>query len=453
MVHSTSRLRALCRAFLGNSRGSTSLINMVMAIPLVASAGVAVDYSRASRANSHIQQAVDAAAMAAGAKRTKSSWSNSRKFEEKAAVARAYLAASLSQITDVDLIGEPEISVGPNTVDITVKANVEGTLINIVSALPQADSEVGSGTGGSAVTKSKKRGFGLNVTTKIGYLRDSYLCLLARHPTQREAIYFQGNSEFMANCAVQANSSNSVAIRTWGSAYAQADSFCAVGGWSGSGFSPDPLGGCKSRSDPYASLQLPSASGACNFTNMVVKNTTASLAPGTYCGGLSISTHGVANLEPGIYIIKDGALDVSSNSTLNAPSGVTIYLTGNSAKVDIRSGAVATIVAPNNLTATSATAAYKGMAIIQDRNTGVGATNSISSNGSVNITGAIYTPNQKLVIWANGDMNATSKYFPIIVDTFNMNGNATLYVKLEYNEVNLDDPMVLKTPAKVFVSR
>jgi hypothetical protein len=442
----------ICR-FLRDSSGSTSLINIVMAIPLVATAGMAVDYSRATRIHEHLQHAVDGAALAAGAAKNKPGWSNAQKFAEKSAIAKSYLAASLSGLWDVEYIGEPVITMGPNTVDIAVQARVEGTLINIMNALPGGDSEVGSGSAGNQSSSHKKRGISMTVSSKIGYLRDSYICLLARHATQKEAIYFQGNSEFMANCAVQANSDNAVAIRTWGNAYAEADSFCAVGGWSGSGFSPDPMGGCKRRADPYATLALPNTAGTCTYNNKVVKNTTANLTPGIYCGGLSISTHGVANLAPGVYIIKDGALDIDSQSTLNAPAGVTIYLTGDTAKVDIKSGAVVTIVAPNNTTATTATAAYKGLAIMQDRNTGAGNINSIYSNGGVNITGGIYTPNQKLLIWANGDMNASSNYFPIIVDTFNMNGNATLYVKLDYNEVNLDEPVALKVPAKVFVSR
>jgi hypothetical protein len=326
-------------------------------------------------------------------------------------------------------------------------------LINVVNAMHNDSAQIGTGDGGTVQSSHKRRNINMTVSSKVGYLRDSYLCLLALNPTQKEAIYFQGNSEFMSTCSVQANSNNAVAIRTWGNAYAQADSFCAVGGWSGSGFQPDPLGGCTTKLDPYSKMMLPSVGSTCTFTDKQVKNTTESMTPGTYCGGLSLKTHAVANLAPGLYIIKDGKLAVDSQSKLSAPSGVVFYLTGSSSVVDIASGATVNIVAPDNSTATGATAAYKGFAIMQDRTTGAGNTNLIYSSGGVDITGGIYTPNQKLVIWANGDMNTTSKYFPMIVDTLSMDGTATLFVNLEYNAVNLDEPLQLKSKGKVFVSR
>ena len=193
--------------------------------------------------------------------------------------------------------------------------------------------------------------------------------------------------------------------------------------------------------------------GTCTYTNKLVKNATAALTPGVYCGGLELKTHGVANLAPGLYIIKDGDLKIDSQSTLNAPSGVTIYLTGNVSNLDITSGATVNIKAPTSATAIASTAAYKSFAIMQDRATGVGNINYISSGGYVNIMGAIYTPKQNLTVWANGDMNTTSPYFPMVVDSLNMSGNATLFVKLDWNLATFPEPVELKTKAKVLVTQ
>jgi Flp pilus assembly protein TadG len=442
------------RKFVRDHGGSASLFNVIASIPIVAAGGMAIDYSRTTRAKSELQEIADAAALAAGARKHINGESTASKLAARALIASKYLNHGIPRIADLEVIGSPVISVGPNTVDVAVTGRVKGTFLNILNALPDASSLLDDEGGGSE-SKDKSHDFDFTVTTKVGYLRDSYICLLALDPKAKEAIFFQGNSEFTATCSVQANSDNEVAIRTWGNAYAQADSFCAVGGWSGSGFYPDPLGGCKTKKEPYAGMALPTPDASCpaSFTNVVVKNTTANLTPGTYCGGLKVRTHGVANLAPGLYIIKDGTLEVDSQSTLSAPSGVVFYLTGNSSVIDIASGAAVTIVAPNNVTALPSTAAYKGFAIMQDRTTAVLATNTISSKGDVNITGGIYTPSQNLIIWANGDMNVESKYFPMIVNSFQMNGNATLHVRLDYSEVSLDDPILLKAPAKVFVSK
>jgi hypothetical protein len=252
-------------------------------------------------------------------------------------------------------------------------------------------------------------------------------------------------------CAVQANSDATIAMRTWGNAYAEAEDFCSVGGWAGSDFEPMPDSSCTVKLDPYASLVLPTA-GACNYNNFEVKNTTKALTPGVYCGGISVRTHGIANLAPGLYIIKNGELEVDSQSTLYAGGGVTFYLTGNS-KVDIMSGATVTIEAPNSTTALASTQAYKSMAIMQDRNTGIGNENVIYSKGGVNITGAFYTPKQQLTVWANGDMNAASPYFPMIVDNMQMNGTATLHVRLDWVAAGFDEPPQLKTKGVVQVTQ
>jgi hypothetical protein len=166
---------------------------------------------------------------------------------------------------------------------------------------------------------------------------------------------------------------------------------CSLGGWSGSGFDPDPVGGCPVKLDPYRTKALPTA-GSCITAaeipaasvdtrsnkpsyGVTVKNTTATPIPGTYCGGLHVATSGVANLRAGAYIIKDGTLEAPTSGT------------------------------------------YKSFAVIQDRTTGVGDTNTLYSKGGVNIEGAFYTPKQELIVWANDTMNSNSKYFPMIVNT------------------------------------
>ncbi len=50
------------------------------------------------------------------------------------------------------------------------------------------------------------------------------------------------------------------------------------------------------------------------------------LSPGVYCGGLNIQT-GTTDAQPGVYVIRNGALNVASGATLKG-NGVTIVLTG-----------------------------------------------------------------------------------------------------------------------------
>jgi hypothetical protein len=239
-------------------------------------------------------------------------------------------------------------------------------------------------------------------------------------------------------------------MRAWGNSQATAGDFCSVGGAVGA-FSPTPDVGCTPKNDPYASLVMPTV-GACGFTNKLVKNQTATLTPGVYCGGLELKTHGVANLNPGLYIIKDGDLKVDSQSTLNALVGVVFYLTGNLAHVDITSGATVTINAPKPGLGVGLAANYEGFAIMHDRATGIGNIDNIQSGGAVNISGAYYGPNANLSVVANGDMNSASSYFPIIANTFKMNGTATLHVELDYQAAGYAEPTALKTEGNILLT-
>jgi Flp pilus assembly protein TadG len=430
-----SSVFATLSRFAKDCAGNATVITGLAAIPIVAAAGLAIDYSRGTRVESELQQIADAAALAAAAGQNISG-TIAQKQAQRTAIAQNYLDAQLAGLGDAMISGTPTITVGPSTVDVTINATVDGSLVNVLNA---------DGEDGKTMT--------VTVNSKAAFSKDSYLCLLSTNMTEPESIYFQGNSEFMASvCTVQANSDSGTAMRTWGNAYAEAEDFCAVGGWVGSGFLPPPTQGCTAKNDPYASLVLPTV-GACDFNNKQVKNTTATLNPGVYCGGLDIRTFGIANLEPGLYIIKDGDLTVDSQSTLNAPIGVVFYLTGNVSNVDITSGAIVTINAPKTGLGINGAENYEGFAIMQDRTTGIGNVNYISSGGNVNINGAFYAPNQNLTVWANGDMNGASSYFPIVVNKFEMSGNATLYVKLDWTAAGYPEPGALKTEGKITLTQ
>lgn len=428
-------LFATLSRFSKDCAGTASIMTGLAAIPLFAAAGIAIDYSRGTRVETGLQQIADSAALAAAAGQNIDG-TNAEKIAQRKAIAQNYLNANLTHLNDATVSANPSIVVGPNTVDVVLNATVQGSLINVLNAEGEASKTMS-----------------VSANSKAAFSKDSYLCLLSTNPTEKDSVYFTGNSEFTASvCTVQANSNHGTAMRTWGSAEATSDGFCAVGGWSGSGFEPSPENGCTVKQDPYAHLPMPTV-GGCNHNNRQVKNTTANLTPGVYCGGLDIRTHGIANLAPGLYIIKDGDLNIGSQGTLNAPVGVVFYLTGNSSNVDITSGASVTINGPKTGEGVGQSVNYIGFAFIHDRNTGIGNENVISSGGNVNINGAYYATNQVVKIWANGDMNSSSSYFPIIANKFEMSGNATLFVKLDYEAAGYPEPTDLKVEGAVLLTQ
>jgi Flp pilus assembly protein TadG len=417
--------------FARHDAGNITILSTLALVPVTFAAGMALDYSRGVTAKSGLQQISDAAALAGAAPTNATA-------DQRKQIALKYVDNNKSVLNGIEITSKTVV-VGPNTVDVTLLALVEGTLVKV------AASQSGPGSAENA-SDDFDPDFNVKSHSKAAFGKDSYKCLLSLSPTDYEAVRFYGNAEFMASvCTVHANSNNLTAMRTQGSAYAEAEDFCAVGGWVGSGFQPDPTGGCKVQTDPYADFQWPSV-GACNYNNKrIAVGTTETLSPGVYCGGIEFRSHSVANFQPGIYIIKDGTLDAKIHSTINAGNGVTFYLVGSS-KVDVTSGAHVNIKAP-------ASGPTKAMAVIQHPNSNPGVWNYVSSGGDVNITGAWYTPSQNLTVWANGDTNTSSPYFPMVVNKFEMSGNATLYVKLDWQAAGYDEPVNLKTPHYVLLGQ
>jgi len=186
----------------------------------------------------------------------------------------------------------------------------------------------------------------------------------------------------------------------------------------------DPAGGTYENTpvpvaDPYLNVPLPSFTG-CNQTNYTVnagetKTLDADGGVLVLCGGIKVSGNGILQLKSGTYIIYGGhnsnndGFDISGSGTVTSTFGgvtypVTIVLTGptgNYATVNISGGANITLTAPTSGPLT-------GLAFYQDRNAPVvnstntaTTTNSFSGGTTMNITGAIYFPNQ-LVNYTGG---------------------------------------------------
>ncbi len=75
--------------------------------------------------------------------------------------------------------------------------------------------------------------------------------------------------------------------------------------------------------DPLAWLASPSFSGSCDHTSYTVSSTTATLQPGSYCKGLTL-TGSTVTLNPGLYVITGGA---TWNTSTVSGTGVTLFFT------------------------------------------------------------------------------------------------------------------------------
>lgn len=158
--------------------------------------------------------------------------------------------------------------------------------------------------------------------------------------------------------------------------------------------------------DPYTSLPTPSP-GACTYNPFSAPGGTAiTLNPGTYCGGLTISSYNNVYFTPGVYYVANGDLYMTSINNVSCPTcdstnGVAIVLTqttGNNADI----GGVR-ITSENNVDLkASPTGTYAGVLFYQDRRADVGTMTSsskiftVSSLNNAKLAGAVYFPNNRI---------------------------------------------------------
>jgi hypothetical protein len=258
-------------------------------------------------------------------------------------------------------------------------------------------------------------------------------CVLTLSKTASPAIDLGGSSVFVGkSCVLHANSSATGAISVSGSAKVQADGYCAVGTvTSYYALSPTPENGCVEMDDPYASLAAP-ADTTCklSLTNVSVQPLqNKTLQPGVYCGGLDIK--GDATLKPGLYVIKNGPLNLNSQGTV-VGYGVTFYLIGANAGFDINGGAKLELTPMT-------TGAYSGLLIVQDRNSNVSGTSKLNGNSATLVKGAIYAPTQLVRMNGTGTFGQASPFMPLIADRVTITGNATSYT--DATNTNLVAPL------------
>lgn len=383
------------RRFLQDTRGNTGVAFAIAAIPVLAMAGAAIDYSQASSARQRLQNLADQAAINAVINTDLSDTQVDR-------LMASYNGTQASQTGSA----APTIDGGRN-LTATVGSSDQSVTVRATEQMPT-----------SLLGLVGIDNISLAVSSKA--VRDDKgppVCVLALNPTASSAVMFSGNASFTAEgCAVQSNSSASDALSIQGSSTVKAGGYCAYGGVSApSTLDPKPKAGCMRKRDPFASLPQTTAGGCIgnnNKTYQVGSNKTETLRPGTYCG---LDINGNATLSPGTYIIKDGAFSISSQATVKG-DGVTIYLTGSGSSFTINGGGSISLTAPTSGT-------YQGMLIVQDRTSGSG--NKINGNSSTKLVGAVYTPTRSLTVNGTSGFGTLSAFAPLVADIITFSGNST----------------------------
>jgi Flp pilus assembly protein TadG len=388
----------MLQRFRNADHGNVGMVFALSLLPVVGMAGGALDYTRATTTRQKLQAATDMAALGAATANSVSSDAQ-----------RIALAQSLFKANDTSGAAV-SASVAGDKVTVVADARVKTTLMSVMQV-----SEIGLSVRSTAARATS----------------GPPACVLALNKTVNGAIAFSGSADFMAvGCSVHSNSRSPSSLSISGSGSVTAAGFCSAGGVSTSTtITPEPRLNCRQIDDPFQSLPAPVTTG-CTYPNLVQvqPNDQRTLAPGIYCGGLTIK--GEATLQAGVYVIK-GALTINSQAAVSG-SGVTFYLTGSGAGFTINGGGAVTLTAPTS-------GVYGGVLVFQDRLANVGATNTLNGGASTKLVGAIYTAAQELSVNGGSGFGQQSQLMPIVADQVKFAGSTT--AKADVTGFNMAAPL------------
>jgi len=209
--------------------------------------------------------------------------------------------------------------------------------------------------------------------------------------------------------------------------------YYSAGSWSqanNASSSSTPTAASARLADPLASLTRPVPGAASpdsggNAASPKLLNIQggATLHPGTYYGGIKISSSAAVTFLPGVYVMSGGGLTYSGSGTLSG-NGVTFFNTddpsagkkgaGDCASIDLQGSGSLSLVAPSS-------GATTNMLFWQSDT----CTQPLKYAGSTyTTTGIIYLPKAELDVSGGGNMGALQ----IIVDSFQYTGSTSVTV-------------------------
>lgn len=463
------------KSYVRDQSGQVAMFFALAALPLLALTSAAIDYSQVTKEKNAIKSALDAAVLAAAN-------NNAISNAEKDDYAEAHFLANYSG--DIDLVLDP--SMETDRVRLAANGELDLSFGHLVGIKNPTLSEASAAT----------------------IANENTICLMALNETASEAILFEGGISYSSpTCAVQANSSHGTALVSRSSQPPMAQSFCTVGGATGT-FAPYVKGECKSIQDPYENVSLPTIPTECTTqlkdlivfkdqspeatqdyyrdlfrlqlsTAIAAYEDTGSLHSAVQAffsyetdpvydvdlnGTIEVSQNrtgsdvdvlpGVfcggltidginVDFRPGEYIIKDGPLSFINGAEAVAED-VTFILAGSDAVLNIQSQSTVSLKAKKD-------GPRQGLAVMEaiDRsapgNRAVETQNSmIAEGGTLQVVGTVYLPTQNLeILGQNTYIGSMAPSTSFIADTLHISGGYGSRMVIATDHVEADMPPIL----------
>ncbi|MGB8818894.1 MAG: pilus assembly protein TadG-related protein [Rhizobiaceae bacterium] len=395
---------ARCRA------GNFATLFAILSPLLLGLAGGAADLIVYNNQETKMQDAADAAVLAATREASLKNWSQ----QEAQSVARAYVESALGQ-----------------------EALSSSALFNVTTLIDPVTRKVNI-----TVDMDQHHYFVLGYFRKSPQIRvkaaaklssETPVCMIALEGAAAKVVNIINEASFIADgCAAYSNSTDNNGLYVTSTASMKTAYTCSGGGFGAgiSTFNPAPTVDCPPMADPLVDRPQP-AVGKCDHNNFSVRKTSVTISPGVYCGGMLIDNMAVVTMKPGVYIINGGQLR-SRNSGSLVGEGVTIFFTGADGRLMLDGTSTVDLAAP-----TSGPTA--GLLLMQDRAMAL-TEFEISSRSAAHLLGTIYLPNGHLKLKAPGKVADQSAFTVVVARSLEVGAETKMYLNSNYSATPVPVP-------------
>ncbi|KQP07404.1 hypothetical protein ASF28_15630 [Methylobacterium sp. Leaf99] len=433
-------------AFAKDTRGGIVLIFALLLPVVTGMSAAAVEYASLIKRRAELQRAADSGSIAGVNQFKLANADDASAVRTAIAMARAQAGSQRPVAATAEVLGNH------SSVRVTLSETIVLTLGRLLN-LPTLEVSVQS-------------------TAKLA--GTTRLCLLALDPLSMGAFHLESAARITAtDCSLYSNSLHPAGIQGENAAVAQALSTCSAGGYFGkANFLPTPATGCPMIRDPLADREAPQSASCLNIANLLnpmmligslddpaygknVITTTATLSPGTYCGGLHITKGAQVTLRPGVYIMKDGPLVVDKKSSLEGVN-VGFYFMGLRTGLLFDEKSVISLTAPKD-------GVMRGLLFFEERTLtipiplplplgGKGKSKPppggplplreyrIISDEARTLLGTIYLPSGRLIIDSKKPVADQSAYTVIIARLINLYDGPNLILNARYGATDVPVP-------------
>lgn len=388
------------------------MMPLMAVVLVVATAGgaIAVDIARGQAIKEQLQLAAEAAALAAAIELPDVSKAKQ--------TARLYAARNLPGFGEV--VGDEDIETGRwDPGSRTIVADGRSTnAIRVTAELSESDSN-----GLSTIFAGLFGLSALDVSASAAAGKFGTACVITLRNWGRGILLDIDARLTLAGCGVQSNARSSRSLEMGGTSQLVANGICVSGGATlapSATVSPNPTEYCHPMLDPLANFVAPEI-GGCTYSGVTLENEDSTLSPGVYCGDLKIGGSSRVTLEPGLYIIDHGRLNLYGSARLIG-AGVTIILHGWNADFDVSDSALMELSAPTE-------GPLKGFLIVQNEGT-QWKVNKWNSTGASDLTGVVYLPKGRFESLITSQITATEACFVLIASEIVLRGKARMSIDL-----------------------